>query len=155
MTSVTLDRGEIVTIGMYRDFDLSVPQAALGSIQNSSMWAQLGSETKSEIIKLLFQFLDSGSINKDEFLARLQAICAEAGQDYTRLLDGDADGDGKVTILDVTCIQKKLASMEVPSFNEKAADADEDGKITVLDATYIQMWLASVPSNDHIGQPIA
>lgn len=33
--TLTLDRGEIVTIGMYRDFDLTVPQAAIGSIKNS------------------------------------------------------------------------------------------------------------------------
>ena len=34
MTSVTLDRGEIVTIGMYCDFDLTAPEAAMGSIMN-------------------------------------------------------------------------------------------------------------------------
>lgn len=32
MTSVTLNRGEIVTIGMYRGFDLSVPQAETPTI---------------------------------------------------------------------------------------------------------------------------
>ncbi|MBQ3417245.1 MAG: dockerin type I repeat-containing protein [Ruminococcus sp.] len=92
MTSVTLDRGEIVTIGMYRDFDLSVPQAALGSVQNSSMWEELSSTAKAEIISVLFKFLDSGSASAEESIAKLKAICEEAGQDYTKLLDGVVGG---------------------------------------------------------------
>ena len=59
---------------------------------------------------------------------------------------GDADGDGKVTILDATAIQKYLASIPVPVFNEEAADIDGDGKVTVLDATGIQKFLAGLPS---------
>ena len=67
---------------------------------------------------------------------------------------GDADGDGSVTILDATVIQKKIASIEVAAFNEKAADVDGDGKVTVLDATYIQKFLASMPCPEGIGKPI-
>lgn len=48
--SVTLNRGEVVTIGMYRDFDLSVPQAALGSIKNSSAWATLEKAGKAMVL---------------------------------------------------------------------------------------------------------
>ena len=72
-----------------------------------------------------------------------------------RLL-GDVDGDTKVTILDATYIQKKLASIALPfAFNEKVADTDEDKSVTIIDATFIQKWLASLPSNDRIGKPIA
>ena len=78
------------------------------------------------------------------------------GQLYllTKPILGDVDGDKKVTILDVTAIQKKLASISADSFNEKAADADEDGKLSIIDATSIQKWLASIKSNDNIGKPI-
>ena len=55
MDSVTLNRGEIVTIGMYRDFDLSVPQAALGSIQNSTLWAGLTAAGKAAVVETLFK----------------------------------------------------------------------------------------------------
>lgn len=48
--SVTLNRGEVVTIGMYRDFDLSVPQAALGSIKNSSAWTTLEKAGKAMVL---------------------------------------------------------------------------------------------------------
>ena len=68
---------------------------------------------------------------------------------------GDADADGKVMILDATAIQRTLASLDVASFDDKAADADEDGKVTILDATAIQRWLASLETNENIGKPIA
>jgi hypothetical protein len=59
-------------------------------------------------------------------------------------IKGDADTDGKVTILDATCIQRRLASLPTAAYHEKAADADTDGKVTILDATRIQRWLASL-----------
>lgn len=67
---------------------------------------------------------------------------------------GDVDGDGEVTIIDVTCIQRKLASIATANFVEEAADADEDGDLTIRDATVIQRWLAQLPSNENIGKPI-
>lgn len=70
------------------------------------------------------------------------------------ILLGDADGDGEVTILDATCIQRTLASLSVESYNETASDTDQDGEVTIVDATFIQRWLASLPSNDSIGKPL-
>ena len=67
---------------------------------------------------------------------------------------GDADGDGEVTILDVTAIQRFLVNLPNASFNEAAADTDGDGEVTILDATYIQRWLASLPVDFAIGEPI-
>ena len=56
---------------------------------------------------------------------------------------GDADGDGEVTVIDATWIQRSLAQMAVsPSYNEKAADVDGDGEVTIIDATWIQRYLA-------------
>ena len=67
---------------------------------------------------------------------------------------GDTDLDGKVTIVDATCIQRHLAAFSTNSFDEKAADTDEDGKVTILDATAIQRHLASLPTNQNIGKPM-
>ncbi len=74
--------------------------------------------------------------------------------DGDALLLGDADGDGEVTILDVTYIQRQLASIPTPAFYEEAADVDGDGEVAIIDATHIQRWLASIPSIDRIGEPI-
>ena len=68
---------------------------------------------------------------------------------------GDVDGDGTVTIIDATCIQRHLAS--IPSsfaFIEALADTDGDGGTTIIDATFIQRWLANLPTNNNIGKPI-
>lgn len=81
--------------------------------------------------------------------------CGRSQGEQGDVLLGDSDGDGQVTVLDATAIQKRLASLSVRVFIEQAADADEDNAITVLDATMIQKWLANLPSNNAIGKPIA
>ena len=68
---------------------------------------------------------------------------------------GDVDGDGEVTIIDATCIQRKLVELPTAKFVEAASDADEDGELTIIDATVIQRWLVQLPSNANIGKPIA
>ena len=68
-------------------------------------------------------------------------------------LVGDADGDGKVTILDATRIQRWLAGLATDDeIDALAGDADGDEKITVLDATSIQRWLASMETAEGIGE---
>ena len=73
----------------------------------------------------------------------------------SKLILGDVDGDDEVTIIDATCIQRKLASIPTAKYIEAAADTDEDDEITIVDATTIQRWLAQLPSNDKIGKPIS
>ena len=60
---------------------------------------------------------------------------------------GDADGDGEVTILDATAIQRRLAQLKTVVFIRQAADADGDGEVTILDATAIQRYLAQLTSS--------
>jgi len=71
------------------------------------------------------------------------------------VLVGDADGDGEVSSLDATIIQRYMSYMDVPeSFDEAAADVDGDGDITSLDVTYIQRYLAYIdvpyPINEYV-----
>ena len=72
-----------------------------------------------------------------------------------QLILGDVDGDGVVTIIDATCIQRHLAEIPIYSYNETAADTDGDGKVTILDATSIQRYLAELPCFAGIGSPIS
>ena len=80
---------------------------------------------------------------------------AEISEDNDSLILGDADGDGEVTILDATRIQRYLVGLVNMTDEEiEAADADEDGELTILDATAIQRWLAGYEITHPIGEPI-
>ncbi|MBQ3418118.1 MAG: hypothetical protein IJH32_09855 [Ruminococcus sp.] len=77
-----------------------------------------------------------------------------APTEVTGCLLGDTDGDGVVSVIDATLIQKKMAKISVQTFIEAAADADQDGVISVIDATQIQKFKAQLPANPNIGKPI-
>ena len=79
------------------------------------------------------------------------AFPAAAESGYIR---GDADGDGKVSIRDVTEIQRKLVNIPTPNFNEKAADIDSNG-LDITDATNIQRYLAEFDDSYHIGESVS
>lgn len=67
---------------------------------------------------------------------------------------GDADGDGAVSVIDATTIQKVRASLAVSFFNETASDVDGDKVVSVIDATYIQKHLAHISVPFKIGEPV-
>lgn len=67
---------------------------------------------------------------------------------------GDADGDGDITILDVTTIQRSLVSIPVAYFDEDAADVDADGETTIIDATFIQRKMAGITVPYRIGESV-
>ena len=58
-----------------------------------------------------------------------------------------------VSINDVTEIQKKIAEIDVPNFNEKAADIDGNG-LNISDGTSIQRYLAGYGDENRIGELI-
>ena len=75
------------------------------------------------------------------------------------ILYGDADGDGTVTILDVTRIQRHLVDINPPISEEnmKAAIVSGDDELSIIDATLIQRWLAGIisrfPAEEQAQQP--
>lgn len=65
--------------------------------------------------------------------------------DIVKLLIGDVDEDGEVSVLDATLIQQFVASIVNNSgLCEKLADLDDDGYISILDATAIQLNVAKL-----------
>lgn len=74
-----------------------------------------------------------------------------AASSYIR---GDADGDGVVSIGDVTAIQRHLAELEhLNSDRIKAADVTGEG-LDISDATAIQMYLAEFENIHHINETV-
>ena len=75
------------------------------------------------------------------------------GEEY---IVGDADGDGEVSILDATWIQRVLIGIGAPAdFNEAAADVDGDGEMTIIDATYIQRYLVGIDVPYAVGETVS
>ena len=56
---------------------------------------------------------------------------------------GDTNLDGRITISDVTAIQRHIAELELFSEEQMIlADTNGDGEINIVDATHLQMYLA-------------
>lgn len=74
--------------------------------------------------------------------------------DYSNIL-GDADGDGSVSIIDVTMIQRKLADFTVnnPENVDILGDVTRD-ELDIVDATCIQRYLAEFENIYKIGSKI-
>lgn len=71
------------------------------------------------------------------------------------LLLGDADRDGRVSIIDVTAIQSHLARLKYLSEDGLlTSDVDCDGDIDIQDATSIQKYLAKYNCKYPVGEPL-
>ncbi len=65
-----------------------------------------------------------------------------------KILVGDVDGDGKVTIIDATYIQRHLAQLAtIPEDRLPCADTNKDTRVSILDATQIQRFIAQLIPN--------
>lgn len=75
--------------------------------------------------------------------------------DGETILIGDIDGDGKITVVDATTIQRFVALLENPTDTQKiASDTNGDGIITVIDATFIQKYLAERDDIANVGKVV-
>ena len=95
MKSVTLNRGEIVTIGMYRAFDLSITDAALGTIQNSTIMKYGGAArdaAKTAVMENIFSYLKYGTTTPENAFVRFIQQVIDNGIDPGLFLDGTVPG---------------------------------------------------------------
>lgn len=81
------------------------------------------------------------------------AVTSQASAASKSYIRGDADNNGRVDIQDVTAIQRKIALINVSSFNSKAADVDGNG-LNIIDATAIQRYIAGFENSTKIGETI-
>ncbi len=70
-----------------------------------------------------------------------------------KLLYGDVDGDGDITIVDATLIQKHIVQLETLSADKQIlADVDNDNTISVVDATLIQKYIVQLDDWGRTGE---
>jgi predicted RNA-binding Zn-ribbon protein involved in translation (DUF1610 family) len=68
---------------------------------------------------------------------------------------GDVDGDGEVTVLDVTYLQRVLANVKTADDTiNKLGDVDGDGELTTIDTTKLQRWLLGLSQDLKIGEDV-
>lgn len=68
---------------------------------------------------------------------------------------GDVDGDGSVSTIDATVMQRYLASVAYPAgCNFTYGDVDGEGVISILDVTYIMRYLAGIDVPYPVNEPI-
>ncbi len=82
----------------------------------------------------------------------IKAVATKAPEEPStepEIIKGDVDGDGSVTINDVTMIQRALAEyITLDAAQLKAADVNGDGFVNIKDATKIQRVLAEFETLD-------
>jgi lysophospholipase L1-like esterase len=97
--------------------------------------------------------------------AAYNTAAAKMGIEVDAEVCGDSDGDGKISILDATRLQRMLAKIcdrdgstfsgrILKAIEKKILDVDGDGEITILDATVIQRHIAAIVICRNIGKPI-
>lgn len=86
-----------------------------------------------------------------------QSYCEYYKMDFLYYLYGDADCDGEVSVIDVSCIQRKINKMEFAGeINLNCAVVSGSNELSVIDATLIQRYLAKVGTGAAapIGEPV-
>ena len=74
----------------------------------------------------------------------------------TQRLLGDVNNDGRVTISDVTSLQRHLAQLTILNYDSQAAgDPDSNGTLNITDATTIQRFLAEMGVAYQINEPLS
>lgn len=94
----------------------------------------------------------NSSVNADTGLSDNQEPTESSGSDEVTehfviaWLNGDADCDKDISIVDTTVIQRYLASMTMnnPEAIERNGDVNQDG-LDIIDSTLIQRFLAQIP----------
>lgn len=90
--TMVLDRGELVTIGMYRDFSMSMKELLNESLRNSSLWGGIRREGKTAVIEKIFGGAGSGESSTEKSFDKVIALLGRLGLDYSKWMDGTVKG---------------------------------------------------------------
>lgn len=111
-------------------------------IFNNGSGTQFPSEVGYEVKKGDHKIFNGSGL--EDYVTEIPTVPTEPTTQPDDRLLGDADADGKISIDDVTCVQKYTAELELEYIDLKAADVNFDSEINIEDATLIQKHLAGM-----------
>lgn len=91
-----VNRGEIVTIGAYRDFDMSITEAILGTVTNSTLYGELNDNDKASLVQAAKNYLNNGKHTLEGFKNALAGALAKTSIEYDFDTKGFSEVDGIV-----------------------------------------------------------
>lgn len=97
------------------------------------------------------------TINKDEPSKPTTIPPTTPPTELSIVILGDVDGDGEVSVIDATNIQRYKAQLQISIDIEtllNCGDIDGDGEVTILDSTLIQRYTSQMPLSYPVGEPI-
>ena len=108
--------------------------------RNSQAWPRWGEYVWPNYY-IADDYTDEISWLKQWLHDRIAWMDQQLGFDPNASLRGDVDGDGNVTISDVTALIDYLLSADATSIDTDAADCDQDGTISISDVTALIDYL--------------
>ena len=107
--------------------------------------------------------ISSNDPDKDENPVRVSVTLYIPPSGGDKLMEGDVNGDGCVSLKDSTAIKLSLVGrMDLNESQRKCADAWDDSEVTVKDSTLIRKWLVDPstelwqsPEDDDMAKPVA
>jgi hypothetical protein len=130
------------------DFSVSISNRFFTATLENVMVAS-GSTTTTYIatVEVTYRPTIAGEHSATVYLnnASGQSVASKNLIGIATVLKGDADGDGLVTVADVTAIIDYLLSGDPTDINLAAADVDKDGKVTIADASTLIDLILGVP----------
>ena len=116
------------------------------SLNNAKFDMSAGTYTvNSSVTKYDSNFDGMYGYCRDWLISRTAWLSSQMFDSYTPRIKGDVDGDGVISIMDATAIQKYVADMvKLTDTQLIAADLNGDGLANILDATEIQKIIAEI-----------
>lgn len=103
-----------------------------------------------EVKNATVHLLDSNGKEKSGIVATGDTVCFKLSDssvyaEYTAVVTGDVSGDGKISLLDLSKVQRVLLKADtLTGAFEKAADVSDDARISLLDLSKIQRHLLKI-----------
>lgn len=99
-----------------------------------SYWTATPSGDKSDMMAMTLSFDDTDATTDADLNRRIYTAVRLV---KAVTVQGDANGDGKVTITDAVAVVDYILGNPPADFNEAAADVNKDGKVNITDAVAI------------------